>query len=80
MTNVHSEGAVDHAVGGGDDDDDRDDEHALENEAPIREVDDQTEAPEEFERDDEDEPDDLEDQDVDDEGVDDEADEDQPTA
>jgi hypothetical protein len=39
----------------GTDDDDRDDEHEGENEAPIREVDDQTEAPEEFEVDDEDE-------------------------
>jgi hypothetical protein len=38
-----------------DDDDDRDDEHADENEAPIREVDEETEAPEEFEVDDEDE-------------------------
>ena len=38
-----------------DDDDDRDDEHEGENEAPIREVDEQTEAPEEFEVDDEDE-------------------------
>jgi hypothetical protein len=56
MTNVHAQGTLDHPVGGGDDDDDRDDEHALENEAPIRELDDQTEAPEEFERDDEDEP------------------------
>jgi hypothetical protein len=56
MTNVHSEGTLDHPVGGGDDGDNRDDEHALENEAPIRELDDQTEAPEEFERDDEDEP------------------------
>jgi hypothetical protein len=31
-----------------DDNDDRDDEHAGENEAPIREADEQTEAPEEF--------------------------------
>jgi hypothetical protein len=38
-----------------DDDDDRDDEHDNENEAPIREVDDQMEAPEEFEVDDLDE-------------------------
>jgi hypothetical protein len=37
-----------------DDDDDRDDEHANENEAPIRETDENTEAPEEFEVDDED--------------------------
>jgi hypothetical protein len=32
-----------------DDDDDRDDEHAAENEAPMRAVDEGTEAPEEFE-------------------------------
>jgi hypothetical protein len=38
-----------------DDDDDRDDDHAGENEAPVREVDENTEAPEEFEVDDEDE-------------------------
>jgi hypothetical protein len=38
-----------------DDDDDRDDEHEGENEAPIREVDETTEAPEEFEGDAEDE-------------------------
>ncbi|MEP6884437.1 MAG: hypothetical protein ABJC66_06790 [Gammaproteobacteria bacterium] len=37
-----------------DDDDDRDDEHAGENEASIREVDENTETPEEFEVDDED--------------------------
>jgi hypothetical protein len=37
-----------------DDDDDRDDEHESENEAPVREVDETTEAPEEFESDDED--------------------------
>lgn len=38
-----------------DDDDDRDDEHSAENEAPVRETDENTEAPEEFEVDDEDE-------------------------
>jgi hypothetical protein len=38
-----------------DDDDDRDDEHAGENEAPVRETDENMEAPEEFEVDDEDE-------------------------
>lgn len=38
-----------------DDDDGRDDEHAGENEAPVREVDENTEAPEEFEVDGEDE-------------------------
>jgi hypothetical protein len=32
-----------------DDDDDRDDEHARENEAPVREIDEGTEVPEEFE-------------------------------
>ncbi len=36
-------------------DDDRDDEHEGENEASIRETDERTEAPEEFEVDDEDE-------------------------
>jgi hypothetical protein len=35
-----------------DDDDDRDDEHEGENEAPMREVDEATEAPEEFQGDD----------------------------
>jgi hypothetical protein len=39
-----------------DDDDDRDDEHASENEASVRETDERTEAPEEFEKDDEDKP------------------------
>jgi hypothetical protein len=45
--------------GGGtkDDDDDRDDEHAGENEIPVRETDEETEAPEEFQVDDEDDPD-----------------------
>jgi hypothetical protein len=38
-----------------DDDDDRDDEHPGENEAPVRERDELTEAPEEMEIDDEDE-------------------------
>jgi hypothetical protein len=38
-----------------DDDDDRDDEHEGENEIPMRELGEATEAPEEFERDDEDE-------------------------
>ena len=38
-----------------DDDDDRDDEHAGENEAPVRETDENTESPEEFDIDDEDE-------------------------
>ena len=37
-----------------DDDDDRDDEHAGENEAPVRAVDEGTETPEEFEVDDKD--------------------------
>ncbi len=37
-----------------DDDDDRDDEHARENEAPVRAVDEGTETPEEFEVDDKD--------------------------
>lgn len=55
------------STGTEDDDDDRDDEHADENEVPIREVDDQTEAPEEFEVDDEDELGHPEDDDIDDE-------------
>jgi hypothetical protein len=37
-----------------DDDDDRDDEHAGENEAPVRAIDEGTETPEEFEADDKD--------------------------
>jgi hypothetical protein len=56
MRHVQSEGTPPTPTTGiQDDDDDRDDEHDGENEAPIREVDDQTEAPEEFEIDDEDE-------------------------
>ena len=58
MSNVISEGIVPAPTPGTedeDDDDDRDDEHEGENEAPIREVDERTEAPEEFEVDDEDE-------------------------
>jgi hypothetical protein len=39
-----------------DDEDDRDDERIDENEASIRETDEKTESPEEFEIDDEDEP------------------------
>ena len=45
-----------HTSGTDYDDDDRDDEHAAENEASIREIDETTEAPEEFKVDDEDEP------------------------
>jgi len=44
-----------HTTGTVDDDDDPGDESATENEAPIRETDEATEAPEEFEVDDEDE-------------------------
>jgi hypothetical protein len=44
------------ATGTVDDEDDRDDERAGENEAPVRETDERTESPEEFEIDDEDEP------------------------
>ena len=43
------------STGTQDNDDDRDDEHAGENEASIREDDENTETPEEFEIDDEDE-------------------------
>jgi hypothetical protein len=52
--------------GAADDDDDRDDEHAGENEIPVRETDEHTEAPEEFEVDDEDELGHPEDDDADD--------------
>jgi hypothetical protein len=56
MSNVLSESIVPGpATGTEDDDDDRDDEHEGENEAPIREINEQTEAPDEFEVDDEDE-------------------------
>jgi hypothetical protein len=56
VSNVQSEGTAPFpTTGTPDDDDDRDDEHAGENEAPIRELNDRTEAPEEFEVDDEDE-------------------------
>lgn len=47
---------LEHSMTGTDDDeDDRDDEHADENEANVREVDENTEVPEEFKIDDEDE-------------------------
>jgi hypothetical protein len=49
-----------------DSDDDRDDEHADENEIPVRETDEETEAPEEFEVDDEDDLGHPEDDDLDD--------------
>ncbi len=49
-----------------DDDDEPEDEHEGENEAPIREVDENTEAPEEFEVDEEDELGHPEDDDADD--------------
>ena len=54
------------STGTDDDDDDPEDEHEGENEAPIREVDENTEAPEEFEVDDEDELGHPEDDDADD--------------
>jgi hypothetical protein len=62
------------ATGTVDDDDDRDDEHAGENEAPVRETDENTESPEEFEVDDEDtlghpEDDDADDDDNDEDGA-----------
>jgi hypothetical protein len=50
-----------------DDDDDRDDEHDGENEAAVRETDENTEAPEEFKVDDEDDLGHPEDDDADDE-------------
>jgi hypothetical protein len=54
------------ATGTQDDDDDPNDEYAGENEAPVRETDENTEAPEEFEVDDEDELGHPEDDDADD--------------
>jgi hypothetical protein len=68
MITAQFEGLTNHPIRGtADDYDDRDDEHALENEASTREVDDRTEAPEEFEIDDEDELGHPEDDDADDE-------------
>jgi hypothetical protein len=68
MSGAYSEEVIPHPSSGTeDDDDDRDDEHEGENEAPIREVSDQTEAPEEFEVDDEDDLGHPEDDDLDDE-------------
>lgn len=56
MSNIQPEGIPPTSTAGTEDDfDDIDDEHEGENEAPIREVDERTEAPEEFEVDDEDE-------------------------
>jgi hypothetical protein len=46
--------ALESPTGTPDDDDNRDDEHEDENEAPVGETDEHTEAPEEFEVDDED--------------------------
>jgi len=68
MANAHSEEVITNPNSGTEDDDDsRDDEHAGENEAVIREIDEKTEAPEEFEVDDEDEVGHPEDDDADDE-------------
>jgi hypothetical protein len=47
--------AAESTTGTPDDDDARDDEHSDENEVPVGETDERTEAPEEFEVDDEDE-------------------------
>jgi hypothetical protein len=56
MITANSEGVTTRPSSGTEDDgDNRDDEHSGENEVLIREIDDQTEAPEEFEIDDEDE-------------------------
>jgi protein SDA1 len=62
--------AAESGTGTEDDDDDRDDEHDDENEAPVREVDDATEAPEEFEVDDEDPEADGDEDDADDDDAD----------
>jgi len=73
MPNEVEELSVAIESGGGtkDDDDDRDDERADENEIPVRETDEATEAPEEFEFDDEDERDSGDDDDPDDDDPDD---------
>jgi hypothetical protein len=56
MPEVEDMVEVAHPLTGTDDDqDDRDDEHAGENEAAVREVNENVETPEEFEIDDEDE-------------------------
>jgi hypothetical protein len=55
--NTEDPNPIEHpSTGTVDDEDDRDDERAGENEAPIRETNERTELPEEFEIDDEDEP------------------------
>jgi hypothetical protein len=72
MANAYLERIIALTSGGPEDsDDNRDDEHPRENEAVIREVDDQTEAPEEFKVDDEDDVVDVENDSVDDEADDD---------
>ena len=71
VRDTHSRLLAEHpTTGTPDDEDDRDDEREDENEAPIREVDELTEAPEEFEVDDEDELGHPEDDDADDETTD----------
>jgi hypothetical protein len=78
MSNAHAESPISRdfqgwilaeqpTTGTQDDGDDRDDEHAGENEAAVREIDENTEAPEEFEVDDEDGLGHPEDDDADDE-------------
>jgi hypothetical protein len=55
--NTEDPNPIEHPVTGTiDDEDDRDDERAGENEALVRETDERTESPEEFEIDDEDRP------------------------
>ena len=66
MPTTYSEPNIPHrTTGTTDDNDDRDDEHDAENEAPVREHNENTETPEEFEMDDEDESGHSEDADVD---------------
>ncbi|MGA2562995.1 MAG: hypothetical protein ABSF96_05485 [Steroidobacteraceae bacterium] len=48
MTNAYPGLHASRPTSGTADDDDRDDEHQVENEAPVREVEETTEAPEEF--------------------------------
>ena len=65
---------IESAGGAKDDDDDRDDEHAGENEIPVRETNEQTEAPEEFALDDDDDDDEDDDEDDPDDDPDDDED------
>jgi hypothetical protein len=70
LLQLRESNAVAHTTGTVDDDDDPADENSNENEAPIRETNEATEAPEEFEVDDEDELGHPEDDDAEDDDAD----------